>query len=50
MLRMTLSGPLTRLGLLIAALVFAFDQLSKWWVLKIVNLDERDPYPDHTFS
>jgi signal peptidase II len=40
---MTLSGPLTRLGLLIATLVFAFDQLSKWWVLKVVNLDERDP-------
>ena len=39
----TLSGPLTRLGLLVAALVFAFDQLSKWWVLKIVNLDERQP-------
>lgn len=40
---MTLTGPLTRLGLLIAALVFAFDQLSKWWVLKVVNLDEREP-------
>jgi signal peptidase II len=38
-----MSGPLTRLGLLIAALVFAFDQLSKYWVLKIVNLDEREP-------
>ncbi len=43
MLRMTLSGPLTRLGLLIAALVFAFDQLSKFWILRIVNLDEREP-------
>jgi signal peptidase II len=40
-----LSGPLTRLGLLIATLVFAFDQLSKWWVLKVVNLDEREPIP-----
>jgi signal peptidase II len=38
-----LTGPLTRLGLLVAALVFAFDQLSKWWVLKIINLDEREP-------
>jgi signal peptidase II len=34
---------MTRLGLLIAALVFAFDQLSKWWILRIVNLDEREP-------
>jgi signal peptidase II len=42
-MRMTLSGPLTRLGLLIAALVFAFDQLSKWWVLIVINLDEREP-------
>jgi signal peptidase II len=39
----TVRGPLTRLGLLIAALVFAIDQLSKWWVLKVVNLDEREP-------
>jgi signal peptidase II len=34
---------MTRLGLFIAALVFAFDQLSKWWILRIVNLDEREP-------
>jgi signal peptidase II len=34
---------MTRLGLLVAALVFAFDQLSKWWILRIVNLDEREP-------
>ena len=40
---MTLFGPLTRLALLIAALVFAFDQLSKFWILRIVNLDERAP-------
>jgi signal peptidase II len=40
---MTLTGPLTRLGLIIAALVFAFDQLSKYWILKIINLDERPP-------
>lgn len=36
-------GPLTRLGLLLAALTFALDQLSKFWILRIVNLDERDP-------
>jgi signal peptidase II len=40
---MTLTGPFTRIGLFIAALVFALDQLSKWWILKIVNLDEREP-------
>jgi signal peptidase II len=38
-----LTGPLTRLGFMLAALVFAFDQLSKWWILKVVNLDEREP-------
>lgn len=32
-----------RLGLLIATLVFASDQLSKYWILRIVNLDEREP-------
>jgi signal peptidase II len=32
-----------RLGLLIAVLVFASDQLSKYWILEIVNLDERYP-------
>jgi signal peptidase II len=32
-----------RLGLLIAALVFAVDQLTKFWVLRIINLDEREP-------
>lgn len=36
-------GPLTKLGLLLAALVFAFDQLTKFWILRIINLDERDP-------
>jgi signal peptidase II len=34
---------LTRLGLITAFLVFAADQLSKYWILKIVNLDEREP-------
>jgi signal peptidase II len=32
-----------RLGLLIATLVFAADQLSKYWILRVVNLDERYP-------
>jgi signal peptidase II len=34
---------LTRLGLITAFLVFAADQLSKYWILKLVNLDEREP-------
>ncbi len=36
-------GPLSRLGALIAVWVFGLDQLSKFWILKIVNLDERPP-------
>ena len=40
---MTLTGPLTRLGAFIAILVFAADQLSKYWILRIINLDEREP-------
>ncbi len=40
---MTLSGPLTRLGLITAILVFAADQISKYWILRIINLDEREP-------
>jgi signal peptidase II len=36
---------LTRLGLLIAVLVFALDQLTKYWILKVINLDEREPIP-----
>ena len=34
---------MTRLGLLIATLVFAADQLSKYWILRVINLDEREP-------
>jgi signal peptidase II len=41
----TFKGPLTRLGLIIAALVFALDQLTKFWVLKIINLDEVGRIP-----
>lgn len=36
-------GPLSRLGLMFAVWVFALDQLCKFWILKIVNLDERPP-------
>jgi signal peptidase II len=36
-------GPLSRLGALLALWVFGLDQLSKFWILKIVNLDERPP-------
>lgn len=36
-------GPLSRLGVLFAVWVFGLDQLSKFWILKIVNLDERPP-------
>ena len=32
-----------RLGLLIAILVFATDQLTKFWILRVINLDEREP-------
>jgi signal peptidase II len=34
---------LTRLGWLVAMATFAADQLSKWWILRIVNLDEHEP-------
>ncbi len=34
---------LIRLGAVCAVLAFAADQLSKWWILKVVNLDERPP-------
>lgn len=37
------AGPLTKLGLLLAGLTFTFDQLSKFWILRIVNLDQREP-------
>jgi signal peptidase II len=42
-LKITFIGPMTKLGLLLAALTFAFDQISKFWILRIVNLDERGP-------
>jgi signal peptidase II len=36
-------GPFCRLGASIAALTFVFDQLSKYWALSIINIDERPP-------
>lgn len=43
MTHMRLWGPLSRLGLLYAVLTFVADQALKWWVLRVVNLDERPP-------
>jgi signal peptidase II len=34
---------LTRLALMISVLTFFVDQLTKYWILKIINLDERAP-------
>jgi len=34
-------GPLSTLGLAIAALAFGFDQTVKWWLLAVVNMPER---------
>ncbi len=34
-------GPLSTLGLAIAALSFGLDQTVKWWLLNIVNMPER---------
>ena len=34
-------GPLSALGLAIAALSFGLDQTVKWWLLNIVNLPEK---------
>ncbi|MCA0432889.1 MAG: signal peptidase II [Proteobacteria bacterium] len=35
-------GPFSPLGTIIMALIFVADQLTKYWILTIVNLDERD--------
>lgn len=43
-------GPLSRLGLVLAIWVFALDQISKFWILKIVNLDERPPIQLTSFA
>ena len=34
-------GPLSALGLAIAALSFGLDQTVKWWLLNIINLPEK---------
>jgi signal peptidase II len=34
-----------RWGFLIAALIFIADQLSKYWILEIIDLDSRRPIP-----
>ncbi len=36
-----LYGPLSTLGLALAALSFGLDQTVKWWLLNIVNMPER---------
>jgi signal peptidase II len=36
-------GLVIRLGWIVAAITFALDQLSKWWILRVINLDEREP-------
>ena len=35
-------GPLSTLGLALAALAFGLDQTVKWWLLNIVDLPARD--------
>ena len=34
-------GPLSTLGLALAALCFGLDQTIKWWLLNIINMPER---------
>jgi signal peptidase II len=38
-----LIGPFSRIGLAWAVPTFAFDQLSKWWILNVVQLDPAYP-------
>jgi signal peptidase II len=42
-LTLKLIGPLSFTGLLFAVPTFALDQLSKWWILNIVQLNEQYP-------
>ena len=37
------ANPLFRIGLVIALIVIVADQVSKYWILEIVNLDEPAP-------
>ena len=36
-------GQHSRLGLLVAIATFLTDQLTKWWVLNVLHLNEREP-------
>jgi signal peptidase II len=36
-------GPLSSLGLVLAVLIFAVDQLHKWWLLYVFGIAERQP-------
>jgi signal peptidase II len=36
-------GPLSALGLVLAVLTFAVDQLHKWWLLDVFRIAERQP-------
>lgn len=36
---------LSRFGFVLAALVFVLDRASKWWILEVLDLPERDSVP-----
>ena len=42
-LRLRLWGPLSALGLVIAALSFGIDQAFKWWMLHVFDIAARQP-------
>ncbi len=42
-MKMKLWGPLAPLGLTLAVLVFASDQLHKWWMLHVFDIASRQP-------
>jgi signal peptidase II len=42
-LTLKLLGPFSRVGLLWAVPTFLLDQLSKWWILNVVQLNEQYP-------
>lgn len=39
------AGPFFRFGLLVSAIVMVADQLSKWWILEVLNLPATDSIP-----
>jgi signal peptidase II len=41
--RMRLWGPLSLLGLVLAALAFGIDQTFKWWMLSVFDIAGREP-------